>query len=253
MFLRAELPLRIRTCETRERWGFSMLVNVRSLVVIVIGFAMMVCGSQSVEAQLFRGRILSRFCQVHHRLSSNSESVPTIVCDPCVMQKTAYDPQASCGDCTFYYDSDDQVWRYENVHCSRGCRCPLPTEVVESVRDLVKVDCQKSEIPDASSFQLELEMAPRFFQSVLFRLPAGAADGMSWKYEIDIDTHHKWAIDVFYKPEDIIDACPVIISPNTRVSRFVTAVGNSEFRHGVNSCVVHNYGDLVVRITRVRL
>jgi hypothetical protein len=231
--------------------GLAMLVYVRSLVVIVIGFAMIVCGSQSAEAQLFRGRILSRFCPVY-RSSSCSLSVPTIACDPCSMQKTAYDPQINCGDCTFYYDPNDQVWRYENVRCSRGCRCPLPTEVVESIRDLVTVDCQRFEIPDASSFQLELEMSPRFFQSVVFRLPTGATDGMTWKYEINIDSRDKWAIDVFYKPEDVIGACPVIISPNTRVSRFVSAVGNSEVRHGVNSCVVHNYGDLVVRITRVR-
>ncbi len=116
-------------------------VNVRSLVVLV-GVLSLFCGSPAeAEAQLgsrlFRGRCFPRLfqqcppqCPQPCPSSSRGPSMVfgCVPYDPCQCPTNCFiDVKCACGDCTYYYDSQAQAWRYRALSCVSNCSCELPT------------------------------------------------------------------------------------------------------------------------------
>lgn len=217
--------------------------------LVFLGVALLVIGTTpAAEAQLLRERFRQRLAPPAACPCPDSAVVSRVACDPCAKQTLYVTTSLSvCGTCSYHYDEQAHVWRYDAKTCIGGCECVLPAVTRVGGINIV-TSCSKAALSE-TEFRLKLEVAEAEFHTLRFRLPN--KDPNSFQYELTANGK-KWQVFVGYKQPGIACAPTPLGFPHD-LSSTLTTSDNVSRRHQHNemefNCVAYDLGDFKVTIT----
>lgn len=170
--------------------------------------------------------------------------------EPCGGPFLVTKSRCSCGDCSYYYDTLEQEWRYSANNCISGCKCVLPAVARIGNNTKITACCSEAALNETEFF-LSLEdggVGP--INTFRFRLPDQDQD--TFKYRLELNGK-VWKVVVDYKQPGpfLCTATPIGFAHDLKSTLTTKAHGPFNHNHNANmgNCVVYPFGDFNVKVT----